>query len=207
MGETLVSQAAELPAGCSDRCNSGSSARSAERARVPAAGLGSCALLSVAAFGCCRMRPPSFNGGSNSSAWAEDSAHHCPFGISGAYYIVQNSVDDVFLKDAEIAVAGQIFFQRLQLQAAFARHVAQCEHAEIGESGFRTDGCEFRNINLDFVSRELVRPGLDFREIEIESRLCVLGSVSGAFWHCYVYCSGAPRRVIPNRRGVAVRNL
>src|SRR5258708_3316163 len=39
----------------------------------------------------------------------------------------------------------------------------------IGQAGFRTDGRELRQYNLNFVTRIVIRPGLDFRQLCINA--------------------------------------
>jgi hypothetical protein len=77
-------------------------------------------------------------------------------------------VDDVFLKDAQVAIVQQIFLERFQLQAQLARHVTDFQHAKIRQAGFWADGGELRHVNQDFISGKLVGPGIDFREVMVE---------------------------------------
>ncbi len=49
--------------------------------------------------------PPGFDGCPNAAAGAELCAHHSPDWIASLHHVFKDLVDDVFLKDAEIAVA------------------------------------------------------------------------------------------------------
>src|SRR6516164_3601774 len=58
--------------------------------------------------------PPGLHRCPDAPARPEDSFHHGPLGFGGTHHVVKNSIDDVLLKDAEVAVFGEILFERLQ---------------------------------------------------------------------------------------------
>lgn len=101
----------------------------------------------------------------------EISTHMRPDRIAGFHNIFQDAIRDVLLKDPKIAVAEEIFFVRLQFQAAFARHVPKCDHTEVWQTRLWADGGEFRVVNYNFIDRKLILPRLDGRKGEIEAGL------------------------------------
>jgi hypothetical protein len=56
-------------------------------------------------------RPGGLDGGSNSTAGTEDTAYRGRLRLGGAHYIFQHLIDDVFLKNAEVAIFSQVFLQ------------------------------------------------------------------------------------------------
>ena len=72
-------------------------------------------------------------------------------------------------------------------------HVADIEHAKIRQPGLGADRSEFRIVNEDLVSRELVGPGFDLGEFSVESGGGVFRCVSRRFGH-EQYCSGSGTR-------------
>jgi hypothetical protein len=75
--------------------------------------------------------PTSLDHRANAATWTENSTDDCPFWFRGAHYILKDAIDYVLLKNAEIAVAREIFLQRFQFQTALSRHVTNREHPEI----------------------------------------------------------------------------
>ena len=51
--------------------------------------------------------------------------------LHGELFVLQDAVDDVLLKNPQVAISEQVFLQRLQLQAAAVGHVADGDHAEV----------------------------------------------------------------------------
>src|SRR5205814_644138 len=96
--------------------------------------------------------------GRNSTARTEIAFDLSPHRFRPAHNVFENSVDDIFLKNSEIAVGLQVFFVGLQLEAALAGHVAESNDAKIRQPGFWTHGSEFGIVDDDLVSGELVRP-------------------------------------------------
>ena len=123
--------------------------------------------------------PACLNRRADAAAGTEDSVDYGPDGVGGFDDVFEHLVDDVFLKDAEVAVTEEVLLERLQFEAAFARHVADGEHAEVGEAGFGAHGGEFGVVNDDFVAGKLVFPCFDGGESEVEAGLGVVVSVAG----------------------------
>ena len=70
---------------------------------------------------------------------------------------MQDAVDGIFIKDAEISISMEIHFQRLQLQALLVRHIVHGDSAEIWKAGLWADRCIFWDLDGDFVALVLVR--------------------------------------------------
>src|SRR3569833_2024787 len=83
---------------------------------------------------CGRPWPFGFYIRRDAAAGAELAAHHSPHGIAGFHHVFEDLVDDVFLEDAEVAVAEEVFLERFELEAAGARHVADGEVAEVRQA-------------------------------------------------------------------------
>src|SRR5580692_1557448 len=135
-----------------------------------------------------RARPAGFDGGSDAAAGAEHALDHCPDRIGGLHDVFQNLVDDVLLEDAQIAIAEQIFLERLQFQASGPGHVADGEQAKVGQAGLGANRGQFRIVDEDLVARKLISPGLNCREGEVESGLGVfvgVGLLEGHIWLLY----------------------
>jgi len=142
-------------------------------------------------------RPASFNSGCDSAARAEYTANHGPDGVTGLYDVFENLVDDVLLKDSQIAIAEEVFLQRFQLEASAARHVADGEGAKIGQAGLGTNGGQFRIVDHDFVAGELILPGFDRGKVEIKASFGVVVCVAWFLCHiCVLYGSVAWRRLV-----------
>ena len=127
--------------------------------------------------------PAGFDGGGDAAAGAEFAADDGPDGIAGFHHVFEDLVDDVFLEDAEVAVAEEIFLKRFEFEAAGAGHVANGEVAEVGQAGLGADGGEFGIVDDDFVVGELILPGLDFGEFEVEAGLGVIVGVARLWRH------------------------
>ena len=126
----------------------------------------------------------------DTAARPEFALHFRPFRSSGPHYVFQYAVDDVLLEDPDIAIAGQIFLQRLQFQAILVGHVADPQDAEVGQTSLRAYGCEFWDVDHDFVVGELIRPGLDFGKSDIQTGLGMLRRVARAFCHAFIVAAG-----------------
>jgi hypothetical protein len=120
-----------------------------------------------------------FDDGGDASAGTEVSCNFGPDGIGGFDDVVENLVDDVFLEDAEIAVGEEVFLEGFELEALFAGHVADEEAAEVGKASLGADGGELGVVHEDFVGAELVPPGFDFGELDVEAGFGVVVGVAG----------------------------
>ena len=121
--------------------------------------------------GASRARPSGHNDRRDSASGTEISLHLSPHRFCPAHHIFQHAIDDVLLKDPQVAIGLQIFLQGLQLQAMLVRHVADGDGAEIRQAGLGADRGELGIVNDDFVSGKLVRPGFDRGKIVVESGL------------------------------------
>src|SRR5579872_1781169 len=102
---------------------------------------------------------------------AADSGRNRPARL---HHILENSIDDVLLKDAEVAIGERVHLQRFQLQAKLVRHVAQRQLAVIGKSRLGTNRGELRHHDFDFITGILVLPGLDRRQLGVYAGARVL---------------------------------
>src|SRR5262249_46351584 len=82
-----------------------------------------------------RPRPPGHNGRRNPAAWTKLAPHLRPCRLRPLHYVLEDLVDHVFLENPEVAVALQIFLQRLQFKTELVWHVLNLEHAEIRQPG------------------------------------------------------------------------
>lgn len=114
----------------------------------------------------------------DAAARTEVSDNFGPDWVGRFDYIVENLVADVLLEDAEVAVVEEVFLIALQLDAAFAWHIAEFDNAEVRQAGLGADGGEFGIVDHDLVGGKLVFPGLDGRKREVEACFCVLICVS-----------------------------
>ena len=134
--------------------------------------------------------PAGFDDGRDPSARTEITFYNGPDGVASLYEIFKNLVDDVFLKDAQVAIAEEVLFVRLELDATFAWHVAEGEDAEVGQAGFGADRGKLRIVDENLVAGELVRPCFDGRECEIEPSFGVLVGVSRLKCHTPILVEG-----------------
>src|ERR1700685_722378 len=131
------------------------------------------------AFGVYGTRVEGFDDGGDASAGAEVADYLGPDGVGGFDDVVEDLVDDVFLEDAEVAVDKEVFLEGLQLHALLAGHVADGEAAEVGKPGLGADAGELGVVDEDLVGLELVRPGFDCWELDVEAGFCVVVGVAG----------------------------
>jgi len=120
-----------------------------------------------------------FDGGGDASAGAEVGFDEGPDGVGCADDVVEDLVGDVFLEDAEVAVAEEVFLEGFEFEAALAGHVADGDEAEVGEAGFGADGGELGVVDEDLVGGELVLPGVDGGEGGAEAGGGVVVGVAG----------------------------
>src|SRR5579883_777279 len=112
------------------------------------------------------------------AAQREIADYRCGDGIGGFHDVAQHAVDDVLLKDAQVAVGEQVHLVGFELEAVAVRHVAQHELAEIGQTGLGAHGSELVGNDFDFVIGILVGPGLDLGQGSIDARPGVFLGVS-----------------------------
>src|ERR1700732_4469944 len=99
--------------------------------------------------------------------------------MHGRYKIAQHAIYRILVKNPEIAVSQQIHLDGLQFQAELFRLVLECNRAVIGQAGFGTDGGVLRKSNSDFVTGEMVGPGLQFWKLGIHTAARMNGSIVG----------------------------
>ena len=92
-----------------------------------------------------------------------------PYGTAGFDNIVEDSVDGIFVEDAEIPVGVDVHFERFQLKTFFIRHVVQCNGPEVRQVSFWTNRCVLGDLNRNFISLILIREGLDIWERSVDS--------------------------------------
>jgi hypothetical protein len=117
----------------------------------------------------------------DAAAGTEVAYYVGPDGVGGFDDVIEDLVDDVFLKDAEVAVDEEVFLERLQLHAFLAGHVTDGEAAEVWKAGLGTDAGELGVVDEDLVGLELVRPGFNCGKLDVEAGLCVVVGVAGGF--------------------------
>lgn len=130
--------------------------------------------------------PAGFDGGGDAAAGTELAADDGPNRIAGFHHVFKDLVDDVFLKDAEVAVAEKVLLEGFQLEAAFAGHVADIQHAEVGQACLGANGSKLGVVNRDFVGWELILPGLDSWKSEVEAGFCVIVGVTRLRSHVFI---------------------
>ena len=111
---------------------------------------------------------------------------NCPDRVAGLDDIFEDLVDNVFLEDAEITVAEEVLFEGLKFEAECAWHVTNGENTKVRQTGFGTDRGQFWIVNDDFVAWELVLPGFDGREGEIEASFGVIVGIARVQSHVLI---------------------
>jgi len=120
-----------------------------------------------------------FDDGGDAAARTEVADYFGPDRVAGFDDVVEDLVDDVLLKDAEVAVGEEIFFEGLQLEAGLARHVSDGDAAKVRQTGLGTDAGELGIVDEDFVGAELVAPGFDGGKFDVEAGFGVVVGVAG----------------------------
>ena len=65
--------------------------------------------------------------------------------------VIQNDVDDVFVKNAPVAILVDVQFQTLQFDAPVSWDVLDVQCREVRKTGSRADAREFGTAELDFI--------------------------------------------------------
>ena len=76
-----------------------------------------------------------------------DDSHR--FGAAGLHKIVQNSVDDRFVKRSFVAVGPKVKLERLELHAQFPGHITNADGGKIRLSRARADAGKLRALHRD----------------------------------------------------------
>ena len=148
--------------------------------------------LAAWAFRVVRAGVKGFDNSGDSAAGTEVADDFGPDGIAGFNDIVEDLIDDVFLKDAEVTIGEEIFLEGFELEAGLAGHVADGDATEVGQAGLGTDGGELGVVDQDLVGFELIAPGVDRRKFDVEAGFCVVIRVAGGFVFGFVlftHCS------------------
>src|SRR5579863_1332918 len=98
------------------------------------------------------------------------SRHRSALRTACLHDVAQKAVHHVLLKNSQIAIRQRVHLERFQLQAQLVRHVPDRDGPEVGKRGLRTYRREFRNRDLDLVTRELIRPRFDRGQGRVDSR-------------------------------------
>jgi len=93
--------------------------------------------------------------------------------------VAQNSVDGVFIEDAQAAVGEEIHFQGFQLDAVFLRHVLDGDGAEVGETGLGADGGVLGKARSNNVAGKLIGPGFERGQFGVDAGASVFFGVVG----------------------------
>lgn len=103
------------------------------------------------------------------AASGEGAGDFRPDGTAGFDNIVEDSVDGIFIEDAEIPVGVDVHFERFQLKTFFIRHVMQCNGPEVRQVSFWANRRVLGDLNRNFISLILIREGLDIWERSVDS--------------------------------------
>lgn len=106
-------------------------------------------------------RIPSFDLTRQPAARSEGTGDFRPDGTAGFDNVLKDSVDRIFVEDAEITVGVDVQFERFQLKTFFIGHVVQCNGSEVRQVGFGANRCVLGDLNRNFISLILIREGLD----------------------------------------------
>ena len=101
------------------------------------------------------------NGAAETPASRKRAGHNGPFWPTGFHEVLEDPVDGVFVKDAEVTIGVNVEFQRFEFDAGFEGHVVNGNGAEVRELGFGTNSGVFRDFNRDFIPGKLIGPGFD----------------------------------------------
>ena len=104
--------------------------------------------------------------------------HFRPHWFRPPHDILQYAVHNILLKNSEVAVTVEILLERFQFEAALLRHVTYRQKTEIRQPRLGANRGELGIVDQDFIPWELVRPGLDFRELCFEPRSGMFGCIA-----------------------------
>src|SRR5262249_39304267 len=114
-------------------------------------------------------RPACLDSRADSASRTEVALHNCPLRFCRFDHVFKYLIDDVLLKNPQIAITVQILFERLQLQTELLWHVPNGDHTEIGKAGLGTHRGKLRYVDDDLIGRKLVWPGLNIRKAEVQT--------------------------------------
>src|SRR5450755_2637403 len=85
----------------------------------------------------------------DSSARTKLAFHFRPLRLGGAHHVLQHAIDDVLLKDSQVAISSEVLLQGLQFQAVLVRHIADPEYTEVRQASLGADRSKLRNVDHD----------------------------------------------------------
>src|SRR6201999_636290 len=94
-----------------------------------------------------RPRPAGFHCRCDAAARTKLPMHYSPDRVASLHHILQHLIHYIFLEDAEISVAEQIFLNRFELQAPLTRHVTNIENAKIRQTSLWADRSQLGIVN------------------------------------------------------------
>src|SRR6266850_7525212 len=107
------------------------------------------------------LGPAGEDGSDQASSGCKFATDDAPFGADGGDDVAQDSVDGVFVEDAQAAVGEEIHFQGFQFDAIFFGLVLDGDGAKVEQPGFGADGGVFGKARGDDIAGKLIRPGFD----------------------------------------------
>ncbi len=90
-----------------------------------------------------------FRGDAAAGAEVADNGHAAR--CTAPRQIVENSISQIFVEDALVAVTLEIELDRFKLQAELVGTIRDMDRAEIGLAGLGAETGKFRTIDLDIV--------------------------------------------------------
>lgn len=87
-----------------------------------------------------------------------------PNRLDGLDKISEDTVDGVFIKDAEISIGKGIYLQRFQFCTPMVRNVSNRNVPEIGQPGPWADRGKFGDGDSDLIILKLILETFDFRQ-------------------------------------------
>ena len=118
-------------------------------------------------------RIPSFDLTRQPAPRSESTGDFRPDGTASFDNILKDSVDGIFVENAEITVGVDVQFECFQLETFLIRHVVQCNGSEIRQVGFGANRCILRDLNRNLISLILIRESLDVGQRGADSTLRV----------------------------------
>ena len=92
-------------------------------------------------------------------------------GVTSPDEVLENNVDDVFMKDLHLSKRIDVELQTLQFNASLIRNILQANGGEIGKIGKRTDGSELGDLEVDLylATRKLIGEGVERKQIHLST--------------------------------------
>lgn len=84
-----------------------------------------------------------------------------PRRTAGSNHVLENAIDGIFVKNADVSVGVDVHFERLELQALFIRFIVKSDRPKVGQIGLGTDRRVLGNHDRNFISVVLVWKGFN----------------------------------------------